>query len=130
MLNHLYDNDVSNVSGRTPFDKNMSAQGRNMDLEQIYYLNNIATGGLKPDLTFVFDVDVETAMRRVGSNQDRMEAAGIEFFNRVRQGYLEIAKQEPERIKVIDSSQSIEYVHKKIVEIIKNEYPRFKSKNR
>ena len=104
--------------------------GRGINLEQIYYLNNLATGGMKPDLTFVFDIDAKIAMKRIGKNQDRMEASGIDFFNRVRAGYLEIARKEPERIKVIDSSQSIESVHKKIVEIIKNEYPRFKNKNK
>ena len=44
-----------------------------------------------PDLTFVFDIDVETSMSRVGQVKDRMESAGMEFFNRVREGYLEIA---------------------------------------
>lgn len=104
--------------------------GRGLNLEQIHYLNNLATGGMKPDLTFVFDLDVDIAMKRIGSSQDRMETSGIDFFNRVRNGYLELAKQEPERIKVIDSSQSIERVHKKLVEIIKNEYSGFKNKNK
>ena len=104
--------------------------GRGIDLKRIQYLNEIATGGMKPDLTIVFDIDVSTALKRVGKSQDRMESSGIDFFNKVRAGYLEIAKQEPERVKVIDSSQSIENVHKKIVEIIKNEYPRFKNKSR
>lgn len=90
--------------------------GRGLDLEEIHHLNNIATGGLKPDLTFVFDVDVETSQSRVGAEKDRMESAGIEFFERVRQGFLEIAKQEPNRVKVIDSTQTIEAIHKQVVE--------------
>lgn len=84
--------------------------GRGLDLEQINYLNRIATQGVKPDLTLIFDVDIETSMKRVGKEKDRMESGGIEFFNKVRNGYLTLAKQEPERIKVIDSSRSIEEV--------------------
>ena len=92
--------------------------GRGLDLDRINSLNEIATGGLKPDLTIVFDIDVETSMSRVGKNKDRMESAGMEFFNRVRNGYLEIAKQEPDRVKVIDSSDTIENIHKQVVELI------------
>lgn len=92
--------------------------GRNLDLDRINYLNNIATSGLKPDLTIVFDIDVETSMSRVGKNKDRMESAGVEFFNRVREGYLEIAKKEPQRVRVIDSSDTIENIHKKVVELV------------
>ena len=92
--------------------------GRGLDLEQIYKLNNIATSGLKPDLTVVLDVDVETSQARVGKEKDRMESAGVEFFERVRKGFLEIAKQEPSRVKVIDSTQSVEDIHKQVVELI------------
>ena len=92
--------------------------GRGLDLEQIHRLNKIATSGLKPDLTIVLDVDVETSQQRVGAEKDRMESAGIEFFERVRNGFLEIAKQEPERVKVVDSTQSIEEIHKQILELV------------
>lgn len=92
--------------------------GRGLDLEQIHNLNDIATNGLKPDLTIVLDVDVETSQNRVGSEKDRMESAGLEFFERVRKGFLEIAKQEPERVKVIDSTQTIEEIHKQILELV------------
>ena len=92
--------------------------GRGLDLDQIHKLNNIATSGLKPDLTIVLDVDVETSQKRVGSEKDRMESAGIEFFERVRQGFLEIAKQEPERVKVVDSMQSIEEIHEQILGLV------------
>ena len=89
--------------------------GRRLDIERINMLNNLATNGKKPDLTFVFDIDVETSMQRVGKEKDRMESAGIEFHNRVRQGYLELAKQEPKRIKVIDATKSIEEIHKEVI---------------
>jgi dTMP kinase len=92
--------------------------GRGLDIDRINMLNNIATSGLKPDLTIVLDVDVETSQARVGSEKDRMESAGIEFFERVRQGFLEIAKQEPDRVKVVDSKQSIEEIHKQILELV------------
>ncbi len=92
--------------------------GRELDIEQIKMLNNIATSGLKPDLTFIFDIDIDTAQKRVGKNKDRMESAGIEFFKRVRNGYLEIAKQEPERVKVLDGSKAIETIHNELLEIL------------
>ena len=77
-----------------------------------------STNGKKPDLTLVFDVDVETSMKRVGKEKDRMESAGIDFHNRVRKGYLELAKQEPKRIKVLDATKSIEEIHKDVINIL------------
>jgi len=94
--------------------------GRGLDLDRIKMLNNLATNGRKPDLTIVFDIDVETSMKRVGSEKDRMESAGIEFHNKVRNGYLEIAKEEPDRIKVVDACKTIEEVFEEVKEIIKN----------
>lgn len=92
--------------------------GRGIDVSRINMLNDIATGGRKPDLTIVFDVDVETSLSRVGKEKDRMENAGMDFFNRVRNGYLQIAKQEPERVKVIDATQSIEAIHIQVIKFI------------
>ena len=92
--------------------------GRGLNLNEINYLNNLATGGLKPDLTVVFDVDIETSMARVGSEKDRMETSGTEFFNRVRNGYLEIAKQEPERVKVLNAAKSIDAVFSDLLKLV------------
>ena len=92
--------------------------GRGVDLTQAKMLNNIATSGVTPDLTFVFDIDVETSMSRVGKNKDRMESAGIEFHEKVKKGYLEIAKQEPERVKVINSKNSIENIFEQVKKIM------------
>ena len=89
--------------------------GRGLDIERINMLNNLATNGKKPDITFVFDIDTETSMKRVGKEKDRMESAGFEFHTKVRNGYLEIAKKEPERIKVIDASKSIEEIHQEVL---------------
>ena len=58
-------------------------------------------------------------MQRVGKTKDRMESAGTEFFNRVRNGYLAIAKEEPNRVKVINSADSIENIHKQVVGLVK-----------
>lgn len=92
--------------------------GRGLNIDRINMLNNLATNGKKPDLTLVFDVDVETSMKRVGKEKDRMESAGIDFHNRVRKGYLELAKQEPKRIKVLDATKSIEEIHKDVINIL------------
>ena len=92
--------------------------GRGLDIEQIKFLNNLATGGRQPNLTLVFDVDIETSMKRVGNQKDRMESSGIDFFNRVRNGYLELGKQEPNRIKIVDSTKSIDEVHQEVIKIV------------
>ena len=79
--------------------------GRGGDVEKLTELNKIATNGLVPDLTFLFDVSVETGHERAGNDLDRLELAGKEFFERTRQGYLTLAKQHPERIKVINAEK-------------------------
>ena len=91
--------------------------GRGLDLDRIKMLNDIAVSGTYPDLTYVFDVDIETSMKRVGQSKDRMESAGNDFFNRVRLGYIEIADTEPSRVKVINSAKSIKEVFEKVTEI-------------
>ena len=92
--------------------------GRGVDINQLNMLNAIATDGKKPDLTFVFDIDVETSMSRVGAEMDRMESSGIEFFNKVRNGYLDIAKNEPDRVKVINANRTVTDISKEVVSII------------
>lgn len=92
--------------------------GRGLDLERINMLNRLATDGKTPDLTLVFDIDVETSMQRVGKNKDRMESAGVEFHNKVRNGYLEIAKLNPERVKVIDGRETIEKVFENVKSVV------------
>lgn len=91
--------------------------GRGLDVERIDMLNKIATSGLKPDLTFIFDIDIDTSMERIGKEKDRMEASGNDFFERVRQGYLKIAQKEPNRIKVINAVDSIENIHSQVVNL-------------
>jgi dTMP kinase len=92
--------------------------GRGQDIELLKNLNDIAVNGLKPDLTLLFDVSTEVAQERVGSEKDRMESAGIEFHKKVRNGYLELQKQEPDRIKLINANNSIDTVHEDTKQVI------------
>lgn len=96
--------------------------GRQLPLDRIKMLNEIAVNGRHPDLTFVFDIDVETSMKRVGDDKDRMESAGKEFHNRVRYGYLEIAKQEPKRVKVLDATKTIDEISKLVINLFEQNF--------
>ena len=91
---------------------------RGGDIEKINFLNDIATNGYKPNLTFLFDVDSTVAQTRVGNVKDRLEAEGLEFHKKVRFGYLELAKKYPDRIKVIDANQTIEEVFAQVKKVI------------
>ncbi|WP_341372061.1 dTMP kinase [Thermosyntropha lipolytica] len=85
--------------------------GRGLDLEFLEMLNQLCTGGLKPDLTILLDIDPEIGIkRRRGKKEDRLEGEGLPFQEKVRAGYLELARREPERIKVIDAGRSLEEV--------------------
>lgn len=92
--------------------------GREQNIDNINMLNELAVNGVHPNLTIVFDIDTETSMERVGAEKDRLESAGIEFHKRVRNGYLEIAKKNPQRIKVVDASQTIEDVQRDVIKIV------------
>lgn len=92
--------------------------GREQNIDNINMLNELAVNGVHPDLTIVFDIDTETSMERVGAEKDRLESAGIEFHKRVRNGYLEIAKKNSQRIKVVDASQTIEDVQRDVIKIV------------
>lgn len=96
--------------------------GRQLPLDRIKMLNEMAVNGRHPDLTFVFDIDVETSMKRVGDDKDRMESAGKEFHNRVRYGYLEIAKQEPKRVKVLDATKTIDEISKLVIDLFEQNF--------
>lgn len=94
--------------------------GREQNIDNINMLNELAVNGVHPDLTIVFDIDTETSMERVGAEKDRLESAGIEFHKRVRNGYLEIAKKNSQRIKVVDASQTIEDVQRDVIKIVED----------
>jgi dTMP kinase len=84
--------------------------GGGLDVETLWEVGRIATGGLMPDLTMVLDLPAEAAAARLGRAPDRMELQGAEFHARVRQGFLAEARRQSGRIVVIDASQSIECV--------------------
>jgi dTMP kinase len=93
--------------------------GRGLPVDQIHLLNHIATDGLVPDLTILFDIDPELGMKRKGKATDRIEAAGAEFHQRVREGYLKIAESDKNRFIVIDASQSMEKVLERVKNIVR-----------
>jgi dTMP kinase len=83
--------------------------GRGMDLSFLHQLNHLCTGGIKPDLTLLLDIEPELAYwRRRGETPDRLEQEGLNFQARVRAGYLELWKEEPQRIKCLDGSASLQ----------------------
>jgi len=86
--------------------------GHQMDLEQLKKVVSFATGGLKPDLTLFLDVDVEVGLQRRAQDGDwnRLDAYQVDFHRRVRQGYLELAQQEPSRWVMIDAGQGKDLV--------------------
>lgn len=87
--------------------------GRGLDIELLEKLNIAATGGIVPDLTFLFDLPVEVAFTRLHEH-DRIEQESSHFHERVRQGFLEIARRHPGRIRVIDATQSVEMVFEQV----------------
>lgn len=95
--------------------------GRGIDISLIMSIDNIATGGIKPHLTILFDLDAETGLKRnKGINKvDRLELEDIEFYRKVQEGYINIADKEPERIKIVDASMPLEIVEQKVWEIVK-----------
>lgn len=98
-------------------DSSVAYQGfaRGLGVETVKRLNDFATGGLKPDLTFYIDVPVAVALSRK-KHFDRIESEGEEFLNKVRQGYLELMKDEPERFVLINGIADELTVHRFIVE--------------
>lgn len=75
--------------------------GNGGDIHFIQEIGRIATKGIVPDLTFLFDIDPGEGLARTGREKDRIEKRPLSYHQKVRQGYLKLAKEEPERIKVI-----------------------------
>lgn len=90
--------------------------GRGLNASDLEMLQTIATGGLLPDLTFLIDVPVTEGLARAakGKQSDRIERESVEFHERVRQGFLELAAKDSERIRVIDGERSPEEVSQEI----------------
>ncbi|HYY24820.1 MAG TPA: dTMP kinase [Candidatus Udaeobacter sp.] len=102
--------------------------GRGVDLELLRQLNTIASQGIRADLTLLFDCPVEIGLSRTaqrqfraataGNREDRFEREKFEFHERVRAGFLELARTEPERFCVIDASRSVEEVFQQVRKIV------------
>jgi dTMP kinase len=99
--------------------------GRGVSLQQIAQLETIVQGGLQPDLTLLLDAPVELGMKRAQQRhlagqqlRDRFESEQLEFFERVRNGYLARAKMFPQRFQIIDASQPIDAVSSAIAAIL------------
>ena len=92
------------------FDASTAYQGyaRGLEIKMVDELNLIATGGRKPDLTIVLDLPVDMGLKRLGRKLDRIEREAVAFHERVRQGYLRIAEDEPDRVKVVDAARSVD----------------------
>lgn len=104
------------------FDSTIAYQGygHGQPLEQVRQLVRYATGGLTPDLTILLDLEVEIGLQRKSKQQEwnRLDAYTVDFHKRVRVGYLEMVKQEPERWKVVDSSQKWDVVQAELRKVI------------
>ena len=105
------------------YDSTIAYQGygHQQDLEQVRALVRYATGGLVPDLTILLDVDVEEGLQRKKKNNaewNRMDDHAIQFYQRVRAGYLVMVQQEPKRWVVVDSSQKWETVQDELRKVI------------
>lgn len=101
--------------------------GRGLDRGMIELINSWSTEGLKPDLTILLDCPVEEGidrsldrLRKEGKieGESRFEKEGLEFHTRVREGYLEIARKEPHRLRLLSAIHSPERIHEEIVEIV------------
>lgn len=100
-------------------DSTLVYQGilRHMDLVQLRKLNDFSTGGLRPDVTLLLDGDPRVLLKRRNDRGvvDKFELQGLEFHDAVRAGYLQLAKEEPDRILVVDATRDPEVVMEEII---------------
>ncbi|MCA9195561.1 MAG: dTMP kinase [Planctomycetales bacterium] len=75
--------------------------------DYVWQVGLVATGGLRPDLTLLMDIDPESAMTRIQRGLDRLESRGLDYFRKVRSGFLDQASKASERVEIIDATQSI-----------------------
>ncbi len=104
------------------YDSTIAYQGygRRQNLDEVRALVQYATGGLTPGLTVLLDLDVEEGLRRKKNDNEwnRMDALTLDFHKRVRAGYLEMARQEPHRWRVVDAAQAWEQVQADLKRVI------------
>ena len=97
--------------------------GRNLELEFVEHVNQFATLGLLPGITFYLELKPQQIMDRrskSGRLQDRMESSGLEFYNNVFNGYKKIAKKYSNRFHILDATQVKEEIHRQIILCIEN----------
>lgn len=103
---------------------------RKIDSDAVTHINHLAVGSARPDLTILIDIEPEVGMARVhsrsGGKLDRMESEAIGFFKAVRQGYLELAENNPERFIVLDGSKSIEQLRQQIWVVVQERLKQLK----
>jgi dTMP kinase len=101
--------------------------GRGVDVDFIRTVNNFSSQSLKPDLTLLFDVPVTTGLERIkdrvsptgkASLEDRFEREKAEFHRRIREGYLSLLRDEPDRIRLIDGSREVDEVAKEVCRLV------------
>ena len=100
------------------FDSTLAYQGygRKLSIDDINSMNNFSTNNLYPQITFLMDIDIHTSFkRRVDLEVDRMESEGKDFLSKVRDGYLEICKENPQRCHIIDATKNEDEIFKDIL---------------
>ncbi len=93
-----------------------------LSLEKIEAIKELAIGGFEPDITFVLDIDVETGLKRAdkrGPGESTFEAKDMAFHERIRQGFLTIARENPKRCVVINASEDENTIAEKILNVVK-----------
>jgi len=105
-------------------DSTLAYQGyaRGLDISALKRINDFAVGNNYPSLTILLDIDFESGFKRLhqrGEKPDRIERESRPFHEKVRQGYLEIARAEPQRFCILDASQDVELVHEQVLTILK-----------
>lgn len=100
--------------------------GRGLSVQDIEWLNQFATDGLKPHTTLYFDLPVQEGLARIAKDQarevNRLDLEGLDLHERVREGYLAILDKEPDRLVKIDASQPFEEVVVDSLDILKERY--------
>lgn len=109
------------------FDSTTAYQGygRGLDVKVIEKLNKYASYSRNPDITFLFDIDPEDAFNRIANRakaDDRIDSESVVFMKKVRDGYIKIANENPERIRIIDSNRKIETISEEIINIFEEVY--------
>lgn len=100
-----------------------------LDPEEIWTINRIATQKVLPDVTFILDVPVDVATKRLGNSLDRMESRGTEYFEKVRQGFIDESERWPDGVDLIDATRSVDEIQSDIRTRAKQYMARFKENN-